>query len=310
MTEILFPDSRILKALGGSQEQELVERRMISGVRKHVRLMVEGAGLWETDDKEDWDGVFNHLCLDANLSTAIAERLQKLARNAEFRSHLSATDRESYLPELDNSQFLQHVMNASWMHDIAKRLDEEDEHRVRREGGDYVDFHDMLAYDLAEELGLPEEVCNACRSHHFPTSLDHFKLIDKIILCADLMSGQKYMTPQERFADIRKRWIEDRIADGKAPRIDPRRFEKFKDVGMQVCSEMVQLLGFSDANELVRFIEKQGMREELRLMQLARVKGGEQQLTKAVEEIEKGRKYTVDQLRSITLKEDNDIIPS
>ncbi len=249
-----------------------------------------GAGLWATDDKEDWDGVFNHMCLDLHMSLHIAECLQQCIQHRDGRRRIFATGKEQYLREIRDPHFLQLVANAAWIHDIGKRCDEEDRARTIVEGGESpVDRHHFAGFQIAKRIGrMSTDIARSARAaitHHFYRGKKAgftLGLIDKIVILSDELSGQSYVPLQQRFADLRKRWI----TDSPRPLVNPERFDAHEATTYEIESEILGILGTTEEDFLASVPPE---REEVRLLRNARVRGMEDEATHIVRRIQEGR---------------------
>lgn len=231
-----FISSRLLKALGGIKEETAVGE-----------LVDQGAYLWGVkkgkDEEKDEDntkkgsGIFKHILLTSRTAYALAKELKE--KGAEEYKDID----------------LKKVVEAAILHDITKLYGEDREKlppELKKTLGLPLGFRE-ISQEVDEtgiswllELGFSDEVSEAIRSHDFPE-----KVVDnsywKIILLADYMStSQKIIPVEERLQDVKTRWIDQPLDQGREPRIEPERFQKAQANIEQVAQEIFQLLGLED----------------------------------------------------------------
>lgn len=220
-----FISSRLLEALGGIKEQTVAEA-----------LVDRGAYLWGVEDREKGAGIFRHVLLASRVAYNIAKELKKRD-----------------IPEYKNID-LQSVVEAALLHDIAKLYGEDREKlsvELKEALGLKADFKEIsnetneVGTSWLKDLGFSPAVYEAIREHGFPEEIPD-NPYSKIILLADFMAGQKIMPVEERLADVKTRWIDQRIAQKQSPRIEPELFDKAQKVIREVAQEIFQFLGTGD----------------------------------------------------------------
>lgn len=221
--------SRLLKALGG--RKEIVE---IKG--EEVALVNDGAYLWGEGDRDKGKGILNHVLLARRTALALATALK-----------------DKQAPGFENIN-LDFVADAATLHDVTKLYGEDREKLTvdqKRELGlpdnfrEIMDDVDDAGVEWLSKLGFPVDVYGSIVGHDFP-----LRIVDdpywKIVLVADYMSGQKIMTVEERLNDVKTRWIDQQIAKGEAPRIEPKRFVTAEQNIKAVASELFGAIGMAD----------------------------------------------------------------
>lgn len=220
-----FISPRLLEALGGIKEETSVGS-----------LVEKGAYLWGAEDRDKGKGIFNHVLLASRVAYNLITKLKE--KSPAKYGHVS--DRL--------------VVEATILHDITK-LYGEDREKLSPEAkstlGITPDFKEISAevdnvgIAWLKESGFPPEVYGAIAGHDFPE-----KIVDdpywKIVLVADYMTGQQVMTVEDRLNDVKTRWIDQQIAKGEAPRIDPERFSLAQDNILRVVNEIFTAIGQSD----------------------------------------------------------------
>lgn len=223
--------SRVLKALGG--RKETVD---ING--QEVTLVNDGAYLWGEEDRDKGKGILNHVLLARRTALALARALK-----------------EKQAPGFEDIN-LDHVADAATLHDVTKLYGEDREKLTPEQKAELglpenfreiMDEVDDAGVEWLRKLGFPVEVYRAIIGHDFPLNI-----VDdpywKIVLVADYMSGQHIMTVRERLDDVRTRWIDERLAKGEKPRIEPERFTIAEQNIKAVASELFDAIGMDDTD--------------------------------------------------------------
>lgn len=224
-----FIDLALLNALGGVKETLAVGDR-------EVTLVAGGAYLWGVDDREKGKGILNHVLL----TSRVAYHLGLLLKKKKVPGY------EAIDPGT--------LVHGALLHDITKLYGEDREKlpdEIKIALGIETKFREISA--IVDETGMswlkalnyPPEAYEAIMGHDFPEAI-----IDnpywKIILIADYMVGQEVMSVSERLNDVKTRWIDQRISQGLAPRIEPERFELAQRNIEEVSSE---IFGFLDTTD-------------------------------------------------------------
>ena len=222
-----FISSKLLKALGGIKEATPAGGLVVD----------KGAYLWGAEDREKGAGIFRHVLLASRVAYNIAKELKK-CDIAEYKN-------------ID----LQLVVEAALLHDIVKLYDGEDREKLPVEFkealGLKADFKEISDETNAagaswlKDLGFSPEVCEVIREHGFPTEIPKSPYA-KIILLADFMTGQKIMPVEDRLNDVKSRWIDQRVAKGESPRIEPDLFAKAREVIKKTAQDIFQFLETND----------------------------------------------------------------
>lgn len=230
-----FISKRLLKALGGKKKQVQL------GAGEPVDLVGEGAYLWGIEDREKGRGILRH----SLLVSRVAYYLGKEFKEKEIKGY----------ENID----LQHIVHAGLLHDSDKLLAESRE-EMPREVKEYLgippDFQesssdaDEVVVSWLKDLGFPPEVYEAIKNHNFPQEVINNPYW-KITLIADYMASQQVMPIEERLTNVKTRWIDQRLAEGKAPRVTPKRFELAAKNIRAVAKEIFGALGTSD-REFIR----------------------------------------------------------
>jgi len=219
-----FISPRLLEALGGVMDD--------AGGKP---LVDKGAYLWGVEDREKGKGLFNHVLLVSRVSNALAQELKKKA------------------PEQYGSLNMRSVFEVALLHDVSKLYaqDRESLSANEKEGlglrSDFKETDDeteQTGADWLKRLGFPEEVLEGVKDH-FPQDIKDDPYW-KIGLVADYMTGQKVMTLAERLDDVKRRWIDERAAQGVPPRIDPAVFERSRANIEAVAREVFGALETTD----------------------------------------------------------------
>lgn len=221
--------SRVLEALGGTKE-------MVNIDGKEVALVNDGAYLWGTEDRDKGKGILNHVLLTRRTALALASALK-----------------EQQAPGFENID-LGYVADAATLHDVTKLYGEDRERLTPEQKSqlglpenfrEIMDEVDEVGVEWLRNLGFPVEVYGAIMSHDFPVNI-----VDnpywKIVLVADYMSGQQIMTVDQRLNDVRTRWIDEKLANGEAPRIEPERFTVAEQNIKAVAAELFGAIGLED----------------------------------------------------------------
>ena len=302
---IIFPDYELLNASGGKQDSIARERTMYDGTKKTVNFMQghggeRGAGIWDTNDREDWSGVFNHMCMDLHMGMYIAERLQEALKNPSVRRKLHQKKKSEYIEIIDAPDFLQNVANASWIHDWGKRCDEEDR---ALEEGERKDKHHIAGFRIAKRIGRTNKrvakIAKVAITHHFykgDRAGYKLDLYDKIAILADEMAGQEYVKLKDRFADLRYRWITKRKAEGLPPLINEDQFNAHERTTHEIAKEIFEIL---DTNEDEFLDSIPPEREEIRFLRGIRERGEEDEGIVVVRRVQQGRSMTREELMEI-----------
>lgn len=229
MKESGYINSKLLNALGGKKETVRLNNEDIS-------LVSDGAYLWGVEDHDKGRGVFNHVMLTARSAYYIGRELK-----------------DKQIPNYEDLN-LPTLVNAAILHDVIK-LAGEDREKLTAEQKvtlglpenfrEIMDEADEIGVDWLKNAGFPPEVYEAISAHDFP-----LRIVDdpywKIILVADYMSGQKIMTVKDRLDDVRTRWIDEQVENGKSPRIEPDRFDIAGRNIKQVAGEIFGALEMED----------------------------------------------------------------
>lgn len=225
-----FISPRLLKALGGTKEETVVGP-----------LVARNAYLWGVEDRDRGAGLFKHVMLVSRVAYALIKALKEKA------------------PEIYGAIDSQKVVEGAILHDVSKLYAEEREllsPDQKQAIGVRVDFKEIdeetenIGVAWLKELGFSKEVLEGIKDH-FPE-----KIIDnpywKIILISDFLAGRQVVPLEERFLSVKTRWIDQQIAQGKEPRIDPAHLERAQQVIRDVSKEIFSLLGTTD----VEFIKQ------------------------------------------------------
>jgi putative nucleotidyltransferase with HDIG domain len=230
-----FITPRLLKALHGIKEET-----------PEGPLVDEGAYLWGVEDQEKGEGIFGHVLLVSRVAYALAEELQEKA------------------PDKFGDVDPQSVVEAALLHDITKLYGEDREKlsaAAKQSLGLRPDFREMdketdeVGIKWLRELGFPPEVYEAVHDNFPQETIDNPYW--KIVLIADYMAGQKVMALDERIKDVRTRWVEKPIAEGKEPRVEEEKFDQAAEIIREVARELFGLIGMTDKE----FIERHSLND-------------------------------------------------
>lgn len=224
-----YVNASLLRGMGGKKQDVSIHGAT-------TPLVTDGAYLWGVEDRDKGKGVFNHVMLTARSAYYLGRELQ-----------------EKQVPGYENLN-LHTLVDAAILHDVVK-LGGEDREALSPDQkvalGLPANFREIM--EEADEMGiewlkisgLSPEVYEAIRAHDFPQ-----RIIDdpywKIVLIADYMSGQKIMTVDNRLADVKTRWIDERVKQGQEPRIEPERFDAAQKNIEEVAAGIFSGIGMSD----------------------------------------------------------------
>lgn len=221
-----FISSKLLKALGGIKETTPVGGSVVD----------KGAYLWGVEDREKGAGIFRHVLLASRIAYVVAKELK-----------------EKGISEYQNID-LKLVVEAALLHDIAK-LYGEDREKLPTEvkeamglGSGFREISDetnAAGASWLKDLGFSPEVYEVIAEHGFPTEMPKSPYA-KIILLADFMTGQKIMPVEDRLNDVKTRWIDQKVAKGESPRIEPELFDRAREVIKKTAQEIFQFLEIND----------------------------------------------------------------
>lgn len=231
-----FISSKLLEALGG-----------IKRWTEFGPLVDNGAYLWGVEDREKGQGIFKHVLLVSRVAYALAKALMQ-------------RDPKKY-----GSINLQYVVEVAILHDVAKLYGEDRERKLepnqkllmglRKDFKEFDDETDEAGVRWLKQLGFAKEVYEAT-ADHFPQE-EKESIYWKLGLVADYMASQHVMPVGERIADVRKRWIEEKIAEGKEPRMDPAYYDRASSVIQDVARKLFDVIGVSDRE----FIEREKLND-------------------------------------------------
>lgn len=158
-------------------------------------------------DKERPKRLLNHIFLDYNLSLYLLKCVQESIKNMPLKER-EQLEQRGYKKILDEWEMLQptDVANAALIHDIGKELDVEIQNIRKRMGENIKDQHHILGARIGKAIGLNRRTYNVGLTHRLPTSFKKLNALDILCIISDCMTSQDYMTPEERLADMAKRW--------------------------------------------------------------------------------------------------------
>jgi hypothetical protein len=226
-----YIDSKLLDALGGNKKK-------IKIGQKETELVENGAYLWGVEDTEKGKGIFNHVMLTSRVADTIAQEL----KNRKISGYENLN--------------MEEVVHAAILHDVAKLHGQdreelsEDQKEILglpRNFKEISEENDEAGKAWLKELGFGKNVYGTISGHDFPLKIENNPYW-KIILLADYMCGQNVMTVGERLADVKKRWIEEKIEKGLQPRIDLKHFEIAEENIKAVAKEIFEALKINDSD--------------------------------------------------------------
>lgn len=237
--------SRFLEAMGGKKVKVKFSSKAGGGT---YDLVDNGAYWYDVPDRDKGKGVLNHNLKTGRVAVALGKDLKRIG--------------DPRYKDID----LGILEQAAALHDIVKLFGEDrekltpeqkEELSLPRNFREIHEVADQFGINWMNDLGFPSEVSESIRAHDFPQ-----RIIDnpywKIVLLADYMTGQHVMTVADRLNDVRTRWIDERIAQGEDPRIEPERFDIAERNIQEVADEIFTVLDTDDAS----FIEMHNLNND------------------------------------------------
>ena len=228
-----FISPRLLEALGGIREETAVGP-----------LIDRGEFVWGVEGVEDrkkGEGLFRHVLLVSRVAYALAKELKE--------------KRPGQYGDLD----MRSVVEIALLHDVVKLYAQDrealsDEQKkaasVRKDLKEIDAETEEVGASWLKELGFPERVIEGTKDH-FPERVINDPYW-KIGVVADSLVGQRVMPLEDRLRDVKTRWIDEKIAAGEPPRVDPAAFERARGTIEAVARELFAAIGTTDE----AFIEK------------------------------------------------------
>lgn len=219
-----YISARLLDALSGIKESTVAGD-----------LVARGAYLWGVEDSKKGEGIFNHVMLVSRVASILAEELQK-----KDPVQYGALDMRT-------------VVETAILHDVSKLFGQDreflsEEHKavigLRKDFREVDNEAENEGVRWLKEFGFSEEVQKSVKDH-FPEKVVHNPYW-KIVLVADYITGQHVMPLSERLQDVRQRWVDQPIAEGKQPRITSEEFNRSRRIIETVAQEIFHALGLTD----------------------------------------------------------------